>query len=85
MQLVDKYDGQDDPRTHLAKWMKVYGEKPIPEQVHLFYHTLDVIPMNCYIEMELHHGTSECDIMREGFMMTFSFEDKWWDNVDEVL
>lgn len=53
--------------------------------MHLFCHTLDVIPMNWYIEMELHHGTSEWDILREGFMMTFSFEDRWWDNVDEVL
>lgn len=59
MHLIDKYDGQDDPGAHLAKWTKVYGEEPQPEWVHLFYHTLDVIPMNWYIEMELYHGKNE--------------------------
>ena len=40
--------------------------------------------MNWYIETELRHGTSEWDILREGFMMTFSFEDGF-DSIDEVL
>ena len=26
MQLIDKYDGWDDPRAHLVKWTKVYEE-----------------------------------------------------------
>jgi len=64
--------------------MQTYGEKPRPEWVHLFCHTLDVIPMNWYIETELHHGTGEWDVQHEGFMMTFNFEDEW-DNIDEVL
>ena len=61
-----------------------YGEKPQPEWVHLFFHTLDVIPMNSYIEIELHHGTDEWDILCEGFMMTISFEDRF-DGIDEAL
>jgi len=40
--------------------------------------------MNWYIEIELHHGTNQWDILREGFMMTFSFEDGW-DSIDEAL
>ena len=40
--------------------------------------------MNWYIETELHHGTGEWDILREGFMMTFSFEDGF-DSIDEAL
>lgn len=40
--------------------------------------------MNWYIEIELCHGTSEWDILREGFMMTFSFEDGF-DSIDEAL
>jgi len=55
MHLEDKYDGRDDLCTHLAKWTKVYEEEPKPEWVHLFCHTLDVIPMNWYIVMELCH------------------------------
>ena len=41
--------------------------------------------MNWYTEMELRHGTSEWDILREGFLLTFTFEDRWWDTVDDVL
>lgn len=57
---------------------------PQPEWVHLFCHTLDVIPMNWYVETELHHGTGEWDILLKGFMMTFSFEDKF-DGIEEEL
>lgn len=46
LRIANKYDGRDEPRTHIAKWTKAYGEEPQPKWVHLFYHTLDVIPMN---------------------------------------
>jgi len=46
MRLTEKYDGKNDPHVHLAKWTQDYKEKPQPEWVPLFYHTLDVIPMN---------------------------------------
>lgn len=49
--MTDKYDGQDDPCMHLAKWAQAYGEKPQPKWVHLSCHTLDVIPMNWYVEI----------------------------------
>jgi len=41
--------------------------------------------MNWYIETELRHATSEWDILHEGFMLTFTFEDRWWDIVDDML
>jgi len=31
--------------------------------------------MNWYLETKLHHGTGEWDILHEGFIMMFSFED----------
>ncbi len=40
--------------------------------------------MNWYIEIELRHGTGKWDILRKGFMMTFSFENEF-DSIDEVL
>ena len=70
MRLTDKYDGQNDPCMYLAKWTQDYGEKPQPKWVHLFCHTLDVIPMNWYVEIELRHGTGEWDILREGGSVT---------------
>lgn len=82
--MIDKYDGKDDPCTNLAKWAKAYGMKPQTDWVHLFCHTLDVIPMNWYLETELCHGTSEWDILCEGFIMMFIFKDGF-DCIDEAL
>jgi len=79
-----KYDGRSDPHDHLAKWINGYGAEPQPEWVHLFCHTLDVIPMNWYLETELRHGMDERDILRHGFLMTFSFKDGF-ECIDEVL
>ena len=70
---------------HLVKWTKVYREELQPEWVHLFYHTLGTIPMNWYTEMELRHGMNEWDILREGFLLAFTFEDHLWDTVDDAL
>jgi len=78
--LIKKYDGRNEPRDHLAKWTKVYGAEPQPEWVHLFCHTLDVIPMNWYLDTKLCHGTEEWDVLRQEFFMTFSFE-----SIDEAL
>ena len=58
VRLTEKYYGRNDPHDHLSKWTKVYGAEPRPEWVHLFCHTLDVIPMNWYLEIELYHGVS---------------------------
>ena len=82
--MTEKYYRKDDLHSHLAKWAKAYGVKPQPEWVHLFCHTLDVIPMNWYLEIKLCHGTVEWDILHEGFIMTFSFEDGF-DCIDEAL
>lgn len=40
--------------------------------------------MNWYLEMELFHGTMEWDILKESFLMTFSFEDGF-KRIDEDL
>lgn len=63
VRLTDKYDGRYDPHDQLEKWTDSYGSEPQPKWVHLFYHTLDVIPMNWYLETELRHDTEEWDIL----------------------
>jgi len=75
VRLIEKYDGRSDPRDHIVKWTDDYGEEPQPKWVHLFFHTLDVIPINWYLEIEICHDTDEWDNLRQGFFMTFSFED----------
>lgn len=82
--LTEKYDGINDLHRHLEKWTKVYGIEPQSDWVHILYHTLDIILMNWYLEIELRHGTVEWDILREGFFMTFSFE-YGFESLDEAL
>jgi len=69
---------------HLAKWTEAYRAKPQPESVHLFHHTLDAIPVIWYLEIGLHHGTEEWDVLHQEFLMMFSFEDGF-ESIDEVL
>jgi len=40
--------------------------------------------MNWYLEVELRHGTAEWDILKESFLLTFSFEDNF-ECIGEVL
>ena len=82
--LTKKYDGRNDPCDHLAKWTKVYGAEAQPEWVKLFFQTLDVILMNWQLEIELCHGIEEWDILQQGFLMKFRFEDGF-ECIDEAL
>jgi len=45
-QVTENYSGKDDRCNHLARWTKAWGTEPQPEWVHIFCHTLDIIPMN---------------------------------------
>jgi len=40
--------------------------------------------MTLYLETEIRHGTKEWDVLRKGFLMTFSFEDGF-ESIDEAL
>jgi len=41
--------------------------------------------MNWYTETELRHGIGEWEVLREGFLLTFTFEDCWSDTMDDAL
>ena len=82
--ITEKYNGRGDPRDHLLKWTKVWGTKPHPEWVHIFFHTSDTIPMNWYLETELRHSNTEWDVLKEGFLLTFIFEDGFT-SIEEAL
>lgn len=82
--LTEKYSEKDDLCDNLVRWTKAWGIEPHPQWVHIFFHTFDTIPMNWYLEMELRHDTAEWDILREGFLLTFSFEDNFV-SINEAL
>ena len=82
--MTEKYSGKDDLRVHFAWWTKAWGKEPQQEWVHIFCHTLEIIPVNWYLETELCHGTTERDILRESFLLTFNFENGF-ECIDEAL
>lgn len=51
--IIEKYTRKGDPHEHLARWEKAWGEESQPEQVHIFFHTLDTIPMKWYLETKM--------------------------------
>jgi len=40
--------------------------------------------MNWYLEIELYHDTVEWDVLKEGFLLTFNFKDRFA-SIDEAL
>lgn len=74
-QLVDKYDGQTDPREHIQLCMTTWKEFPREEWVHGFIHTLETIPQKWYLETKIQHGTRSWVEMVDGFILKFRFED----------
>lgn len=81
--MTVKYNGKDDPHDHLAKWTKLW-EHNRSRNGYIFCHTLDTIPMNWYLEIELYHDTVEWDVLKEGFLLTFNFKDRFA-SIDEAL
>ena len=73
--IIEKYTGNDDLRDHLTRWTKAWGEESQLEWVHIFCHALHTISMNWYLEIELRHGTTTWDVLKESFPLTFTFED----------
>jgi len=70
-----KYTGKDDSQEHMAQRTMAWGEVPQPERVHIFIHSLDVIPTNWYLETKLGHEIVDWDEMKASFLLTFIFED----------
>lgn len=42
--IAKKYDDQKDPRKYLSLWTVAWGVEPQPKLVHMFLHSLDMIP-----------------------------------------
>jgi hypothetical protein len=46
------------------------------EWIHKFIHTLDMIPKNWYLEVEVHIETMDWDELTQRFKVTITFEDE---------
>jgi hypothetical protein len=47
---------------------------PLEEWSHHFIHTLEVIPVNWYVDQELRRGIAKWTTLQRNFIVTFSFE-----------
>ena len=72
-----RYDGQTDPRIHIEACVKAWQNWNADERVHMFVHTLDIIPKNWYTKTELCRGTESWSLSTEGFKLTFGFDSEY--------
>jgi hypothetical protein len=47
---------------------------PKQEWMHRFIHTLETVPRNWYLELEVHRGTMNWEELIQNFKVTFNFE-----------
>jgi hypothetical protein len=57
--MTQKHTGEGNPTYHVAKCEKTWKSIPRNEWIHKFIHTLDTIPKNWYLELEMHIDTTE--------------------------
>ena len=70
-----KYDGRNDPNSHLMEFHTLWASRPKDEWVHSFVHTLDEMPRSWYVSANLHKAITTWEELRVFFSHTFSFMD----------
>ena len=78
------YIGKSSQRDHIELCVDRWQEVPQQEWVHQFSSTLDTVPNNWYVELELRWRIKRWIEMVEHFITTFSFEDDF-PSIDEAL
>ena len=68
------YKGDTSPRDHVDVCLEAWQAVLQVEWVHRFASTLDTIPKNWYVKLELRRGTEVWGEMMKQFIYTFSFE-----------
>ena len=60
---------------HVIQRIETWNKVPRQDWTHLFVHTLDTIPKNWYLELEVRKETTNSEELNHNFKETFSFED----------
>jgi predicted acetyltransferase len=61
----------------MLRSVKNHGNQvPRKEWTHRFIHTLDTIPKNWYLELEMHRDTTDWDYITQRFQVTFTFQNE---------
>ena len=70
-----KYDGWNDPSSHLMECQTLWASRPKDEWMHSFFHTLDEMPSSWYRSAELRREITTWEELTVLFVHTFSFAD----------
>jgi hypothetical protein len=63
--MTQKYTREGNPTDHVAQCEKAWKLIPRKEWTHRFIHTLDTIPKNWYLELEMHRDTTEWEYITQ--------------------
>jgi hypothetical protein len=56
--MMQKYIEEGNPTYHVSQFEKAWKLIPRKEWTHIFIHTLDTIPKNWYLELEMCRDTT---------------------------
>lgn len=74
--ITEHYSGLNDPREHILTCGYIWNEVPRDIWTHMFVHTLNTIPKNWYIQLEMRRETVSWEALTSNFVHTFSaYED----------
>jgi hypothetical protein len=72
--IAQKYIGESDLMGHVEKCRDLWHSVLEIEWTHRFIHTLDTIPKNWYLELEMCRETTRWEELTQRFKITFTFE-----------
>jgi hypothetical protein len=79
-----RYTGRSCPNNHVRSCEEAWKNIPQEKWVHKFINTLDMTPINWYLQAELRLITEDWEGMTQNFITTFLFESPY-PSVDQAL
>jgi hypothetical protein len=73
-EVMHKYTGMSSLTNHVAQFMTTWRQVSKLEWTHWFIHTLEMVPKNWYLELEVRRGTTNWEELTHNFKVTFNFE-----------
>ena len=68
-----RYDGKNDPSSHLMEFQTLWESRPKDEWVHAFFHTLDEMSRSRYVSANLRREITTWEELTVFFAHTFYF------------
>jgi hypothetical protein len=71
--MTHKYIREGNPKYHVAQCEQLWILVSRKEWTHRFIHTLETVPRNWYLELEISRDTKNWDYIHQIFQVTFTF------------